>query len=220
MKKIFISRNLSASSPIRDTAEDHHLVAQSLIEFGSKDFEPPQADWIFFYSRNGVRFFFEKGNFALYPYLWACLGEGTADELSHYITDISFIGEGDPEKVADDFQRILASDDVTCYIRAEKSLDSVRKKIDRPKDFSIPVYSNTPSVKIPKDRFDILIFTSPLNVDAWFGQNPYRNEHIISIGTTTEVHLKDKYGINDVLVASNPTEASMAECLEIKLSIL
>ena len=219
MKRIFVSRDLSASSPIRDIGQGHHLVAQSLIEFGAKDFEPPKADWIFFYSRKGVKYFFEKGNFALYPYLWACLGEGTADELSHYITDISFIGEGDPEKVADDFQNILASDDVTCYIRAENSIDSVRKRIDRPDDFSIPVYSNTPSIKIPKEKFDILIFTSPLNVDAWFGQNPYQNEQIISIGSTTEAHLNDRYGINDVLVATTPTEESMAQCLEIKLSL-
>ena len=219
MKKIFVSRDLSTSSPIRDIAQDHYLVAQSLIDFGARDFEPPKADWIFFYSRNGVRFFFEKGNFELYPYLWACLGEGTADELSHYITDISFIGEGDPEKVAEDFQSIVASDDVTCYIRAENSMDSVRKIIDRPDDFSIPVYSNSPSRKIPKEKFDILIFTSPLNADAWFEQNPYQNEHIISIGTTTEAHLNDKYGIKDVLVATSPTEESMAECLEIKLSL-
>jgi len=213
VKSIFISRSLSLSSPIRQVIGNHTLVDQSLIQFASLDFETPQADWIFFYSRNGVKYFFEKGNFELYPYLWACMSEGTADELSHYVNDISFIGTGQPEEVAQSYQNIVSPEQVTCYIRAEKSMDSIHKYLNKEEDFSIPVYNNSPTDHIPEQDFEILIFTSPMNADAWFAKREYKNEKVISIGKTTADHLTDSYKIRDIIIAKNPSEDSIAECL-------
>ena len=213
MKKIFISRSLNPSSPIRNIARDHVLVDQSLIEFSPIDFEEPRADWIFFYSRNGVKYFFEGGNYALYPYLWACMSEGTADELSHYVTDISFIGNGSPEDVTLKYVDHIKPTEVTCFIRAEHSLDSINKNIENDSNFSIPVYHNTPTQSIPTQKFDIIIFTSPMNVDAWFKKRAYNNECLISIGNTTAKHL-EKYGIKDVIVSRQPSEEAIAKSLQ------
>lgn len=213
MKNIFISRSLNPSSPIRNITGDHVLLDQSLIEFSPIDFEEPRADWIFFYSRNGVKYFFEKGNYELYPYLWACMSEGTADELSHYITDISFIGNGSPTEVASAFIDQIKPGDVTCFIRAEHSLDSVNKSIGNVVDFSIPVYNNIPSQSIPSQEFDILIFTSPMNIDAWFKKRKYKNESFIAIGQTTAKHLK-QYGVKNVIVSNHPSEEAIANSLK------
>lgn len=212
MKKIFISRSVKPSSPISDVTKDHILLSQSLIEFSALDFEEPNADWIFFYSRNGVKYFFKNGNYELYPYLWACMSKGTAEELSHYITDISFIGNGSPDEVAKSYLNFIQPKDVTCYVRAEQSLDSINKRLAKDSDFSIPVYSNQMSQKVPTEDFDILIFTSPMNVDAWFQVRKYSDEQIIAIGNTTANHLKD-YGIINVRVAKSPSESAIAESL-------
>ncbi len=214
MKRIFISRNLNPSSPIRQIIGKNQLTSQSLIQFSALNFEDPQADWIFFYSRNGVKYFFERGSYELYPYLWACMSEGTADELSHYITDISFIGKGTPEKVAHLYRDSLKPGQVTCFVRAENSLDSIHKQLDQINDFSIPVYRNSPIKEIPNQEFDILIFTSPMNADVWFDKLEYKNEKIISIGNTTANHLVNRYGIKNVLIAEKPSEASIAKCLQ------
>lgn len=213
MRKVFISRNLKPSSPIRDVIANNQLVAKSLIQFSALDFDTPQADWIFFYSRNGVKYFFENGNYALYPYLWACLSEGTADELSHYVTDVSFVGNGSPEEVAQAYEHVINPEQVTCFVRAENSLDSIKKRIDQAQNFSIPAYRNTQIDEIPNEEFDILIFTSPMNVDAWFAKREYQDEKVISIGETTADHLKTKYGITDIIVAAISSESSIAESL-------
>ena len=212
MKRIFISRNLEPNSPIKKIAKGHNLVSKSLIHFSPLPFEEPQADWIFFYSRNGVKYFFEQGNYALYPYLWACMSEGTANELSQYVTDISFIGNGTNEQIASAFEAQLHSDSITCFIRAEHSLDSIKTHLKRTEDFSIPVYRNTLIEVIPIQKFDILIFTSPMNVDAWMKQRTITNEKIITIGNTTGSYLKSK-GIRDVIIAEAPSEVSLADCL-------
>ena len=215
MKNVFISRILKPSSPIKNIIGNNHLVAKSLIQFSALNFEVPQADWIFFYSRNGVKYFFENGNYELYPYLWACMSTGTADELSHYVTDdISFIGTGTPEEVANSYKTAVSTEQVTCFVRAEKSLDSIHKRIDQPNDFSIPVYKNSPITDIPKQKFDILIFTSPMSADAWFKNREYNSEKIISIGPTTADHLLSTYRIENVIIATSPSEESIANCLQ------
>jgi uroporphyrinogen-III synthase len=98
-------------------------------------------------------------------------------------------------------------------VSAENSLDSIRKLINQAKDFSIPVYRNVPVREIPDAQFDILIFTSPMNTDIWFDNRTYQGEKIISIGPTTADHLKTTHKIENIVVAENPSEASLAECL-------
>lgn len=214
MKSVFISRPIQPSSPIRKIIGNNLLVAKSLIKFSALEFETPQADWIFFYSRNGVKYFFENGNYELYPYLWACLSTGTADELRNYITDdISFIGNGSPEQIANSYKTLVNAEQITCFVRAENSLDSIHKRIDHPNNFSIPVYSNSPIKDTPKQKFDILIFTSPMSADAWFKNNEYNNEKVISIGPTTADHLLNKYGVKNIIIAESPSELSIANCL-------
>ncbi|MEM9547219.1 MAG: uroporphyrinogen-III synthase [Bacteroidota bacterium] len=214
MKRVFISRNLKPSSPIRKVLGNHTFLDISLIRFGKLDFEAPQADWIFFYSRNGVRYFFQDNNYELYPFLWACMNEGTADELSHYVTNISFVGNGTPNEVAQSFKIEINTNQVVCFIRAKNSMDSILKQLGESHHFSIPVYTNDPIDGAPDQSFDILIFTSPLNVDAWFKSNPYKNEKVISIGNTTADHIKESIGITNVIVAEHPSEEAIAKRLK------
>ena len=214
MKRVFISRKLKPSSPIRDILGDNPFLDQSLIRFDKLDFEAPEADWIFFYSRNGVRYFFQDSNYELYPFLWACMNKGTADELSHYVTDISFVGNGTPEQVAQSFEDSLRKDQIVCFVRAQNSMDSVLKQLDGVDHFSIPVYTNEPIDDVPNQSFDILILTSPMNADAWFNANPYQDEQIISIGNTTADHLKNSIGISNVIIAEHPSEEAIARSLK------
>lgn len=213
MKKIFISRELKPSSPLKKALADHDMIDRSLINFSGLPIETPRADWIFFYSRNGVKYFFQEGNYALFPYLWACMSDGTAEELSQYINDISFVGNGNPEEVAKAYNEIARPNEVTCYIRAQNSQDSIHKLLSRKNDFSVPVYNNQINSELPDEKFDILIFTSPMNVDAWFQKRKHNGEQILAIGNTTSNQLL-KYGINNIIVAEKPSEASIVHALQ------
>lgn len=211
-KRIFISRQLASDSPIRKVANGHYIKDQSLIDFSPLEFEPPEADWVFFYSRNAVRYFFEDSNLELYPYQYACFSTGTAEELSKYVLDISFIGNGKPEEVTQLFQDVRKQHEPVCFIRANNSVDSVHNILKSDNTFSIPVYDNQPIEEVPTEDFDILIFTSPMNVDAWFSKNEYRDQEIIVIGRTTKnavlMHVS-----RDILVASEPSETGISKLL-------
>ena len=212
MKRIFISRKLSYDSPIRIVAKGHFIKDQSLIQFSPLEFDPPEADWVFFYSRNAVRFFFEETNLELHPYQYACLSHGTAEELSKYVLDIAFIGNGKPKEVAQQFQEIRKPYEPVCFIRANNSVDSVHNIMKSENSFSIAVYDNKPIEDIPVEDFDILIFTSPMNVDVWFGANEYKDQPIIVIGNTTESAVK-KYNIENIKIAKEPSEEAIAQML-------
>jgi len=211
-KRIFISRQLASDSPIRNVAQEHYIKDQSLIHFSPLEFEPPEADWVFFYSRNGVRFFFENTNLELYPYRYACMSNGTAEELSKYILDISFVGNGKPEEVAKLFQNARKEHEPVCFIRANNSVDSVHNLLKSDNTFSIPVYDNQPIEVIPVDDFDILIFTSPMNAVAWFSKNDYADQEIIVIGSTTKKAVL-RYVSREMLVANEPSEDGISRLL-------
>lgn len=56
----------------------------------------------------------------------------------------------------------------------------------------IPVYDNHPFAISPIAA-DILVFTSPLNVDGYLLQNTItQNQMVIAIGATTAAYLKNK----------------------------
>jgi uroporphyrinogen-III synthase len=211
-KRIFISRSLTDDSPIRDVSGRHYLYDQSLISFSSLDFDPPEADWVFFYSRNAVRFFFENSNLELYPYQYACLSTGTAEELSKYVLDIAFIGNGRPKEVAQLFQEVRKPYESVCFIRALSSVNSIYHLLKSEHTISIPVYKNEPVEEVPTEEFDILIFTSPMNVDAWFGKNKYLDQTIIVIGKTTESAVR-KFTNKNILTAQKPSEDEIAKIL-------
>ena len=211
-KRIFVSRLLAEGSPILAASQNHVVIGQSLIEFSPLAFERPEADWVFFYSRNSVKYFFEADNYELYPYSWACMSEGTADELSKYVMDVHFVGKGKPHEVAEQFEEIRSNAEVTCFIRAAHSIDSVRVLICRKSDFSTAVYNNSPVSDLPADNFDILIFTSPMNVNCWYDTYEYSGQKVIAIGDTTANALSRK-GIDTVLIAKKASEKSMAALL-------
>ena len=212
IKRIFISRKLTSESRIRKIATGHYIKDQSLIQFSQLVFDPPESDWVFFYSRNAVRFFFEETNLELYPYQYACLSSGTAEELSKCVLDISFVGKGNPSEVAKQFQEVRKPNEPVCFIRANNSVDSIHNLIKSENTFSIPVYDNQPIEDIPVEDFDILIFTSPMNVDVWFSVNEYKDQTIIVIGNTTESAVK-KYISKNIKVANQASEDAIAESL-------
>ena len=107
MPKIFISRQLQKESIFRKRLQESgfEVLAQSLIDFFPESFlKLPQADWLFFYSKKGVQFFFKNKpkNFSKKT-KWAAMGEGTATALAHQNISLDFIGDGSPETTAMNF---------------------------------------------------------------------------------------------------------------------
>ncbi len=122
-KKVFITRELSPESPLRQLLEPQGFVitGRSLIDFSAMNFVlPPAFDWVFFYSAQGVRFFFEgleKSGIALPENVrLGAIGSGTARLLEK----ADFIGDGTSEATAAAFAKLAAGQRVL-FPRAENS---------------------------------------------------------------------------------------------------
>ena len=225
MPKIFISRYLRSTSPFKmELADfDMEIIGQSLIQFTPTPFETiPVVDWIFFYSKNGVKFFLETFTAHMFlrilaeenlPIKWATMGKGTAEALEKHQIQPDFVGTGHPKATALAFGT-TANQQKVLFPRAKNSKQSIQNLLAAQLNvLDLVVYENAikPSFSIP--YCDILVFTSPLNVHAYFQKYPIQTKQkIIAIGKTTETTLK-KLGLLNVIIAPQPSEKGLAEAV-------
>lgn len=190
--KIFISRKQSADSPFYRTLDEHghHVDGQSFLEFDPLPFEPPKGTaWLFFYSKRGVRYYFDQHK--VEGQKLAAIGPSTARELEARTGyKVQFIGTGEPKHIAQAFAQQLGEEKVA-FIRAKRSRQSVQQLLSA-KDQVIDciVYDNRKQKQVPPQRAAILVFTSPMNAQAYFEQHPLQaNQAVVAIGPTTAAAL-------------------------------
>jgi uroporphyrinogen-III synthase len=215
----FITRDLTPDSPFlnRLTTAGWTVTAQSLVQLTPLTIPTiPAADWIFFSSQNGVLFFFDqikKQGLPVPTTKWAALGKATAAVLLQYIPTADFIGSGDPESAAADF-RVLAQGSRVLFPGAQNSRQSIQGVLKEVATvIDLPVYENTPIANAPSSEADMLVFTSPLNVTAYFaGSSRQAHQKIAAIGRSTAAALQEQ-GISDVWIPHEATEAALADLL-------
>lgn len=184
------------------------LIAYSALSFG----DLPMVDWIFFYSKKGVEFFFKGLKTSLPPTIrFATMGAGTANKLIEFGYQPTFIGTGLPNNTAQLFLKYAATQKVL-FPRAITSMRSIQTILEQKLEvYDLVVYTNTikKSFQIPK--VDGLIFTSPLNVHAYFSKYSYEGQFVVAIGPTTAKVLQEFNIPNKI--ALKPTEKAMALAL-------
>lgn len=211
-KSVFISRFVYSNSPLCIDA-NYNLVAKSLIKFESFPVTTfPRADWYFFYSRNGVYFGLrqlEDRSF-LDDIKIATMGHGTAKQFED-MTDRTpdFIGSGDADHVSTEFIKVAEQQKVV-YIRAENSLKSIQENLKDKLDGSdLVTYKNYVNESVSITPTDIAIFTSPMNVDAYFKKiTPSTTATYIALGKSTKRAIT-KYTDRNILMPKEPNEASI-----------
>lgn len=214
-QRVFISRKLKESSPIKMLGDQIEILDESLLDFEPVPFKTlPVTDWLFFYSQQGVYHFFEQWKGEL---LWknvAAFGPKTGNmlrEMGHYV---AFTGDGVAKNTARAFLLVGRQSKVT-FVRANHSRKSLQQLLEKECLISdLVVYNNKPRNSFEIPFCDILIFTSPLNVSSYFSQNPIQeNQKVIAIGNTTLESIKG-LGIQDVSVPEHPTEEALAQLLK------
>ena len=213
--KIFISRYLAAESPFLLNLANWQaeIIGFSLVDFVEIKIEKlPVADWLFFYSKTAVDFFIKQFQNQIYNYKIACLGEATAAHLNFcYQIHADFIGSGEAKSSAQNLLKLLKEEKI-CFVQAQNSLQSVSQIIDNQLDSSVLViYDNIKKNDFENPNADVLVFTSPLNVEAYFDKYALLpKQKVVSIGKTTAQKL-NKIGIWDILTAEKPDENHLAK---------
>ncbi len=222
--KVFITRALEKDSAFRRkmNAIGAQVEDKSLVQFSPVSFSLPKRkiDWVFFYSQNAVKFFIQGGGFnELAEVSVAALGPGTKKKLNKAGIIVNFTGAGEVEEVAFSFRK-LGMGKCVLFPRAFNSRQSVQRLLkDEIDAVDLVVYKNEILKDFALDEENkVLVFTSPLNVEAYF--NRYQllsTQKVVAIGNTTAKQLK-KQGIEKLFIAKAPDEEALAdavnECLD------
>ena len=217
-QKVFISRELSTESIFLEQMQmiGFQVIGKSLVEFQAVPFqELPTTDWIFFYSKQSVHFFFEglqQAGLKIAAKL-ATMGEGTAKALQEQLYVADFVGTGNPPHTAAAFS-LLAKGQRVLFPQATQSLLSIQKLLEGKIDaLDLIVYNNQPLTNFELPGCDWLVFTSPMNAAAYFAKYDLQpGQQILAIGATTARFLK-QLGIEDVKTAEEPSELALAQII-------
>jgi hydroxymethylbilane synthase len=217
---VFISRELSESSYLRKALSKHQIEIEdrSLIRtFPSINNLDPfilrNLDWVFFSSKNAIEYFFRLEPQLPKKVKFGVLGRGSEDALRMHGKIAHFNGEEhgiDTKDIAKEFSNIANGSNVL-FPSAKGSLKTIQKALSRDtKIIELTVYETVSQENIAPSYAEVLIFTSPSNVDSYFAENLLEpDQQVICIGKTTGQKF-DEMGVEYTLPFS-PDEIGLAE---------
>lgn len=215
--KVFISREIGEHNYFRKALEKHgiEIEGRSLIRtFPIVNVLDPfylkNIDWIFFSSRNAVEYFFKLEPVLSKKVKFGVVGRGSESALRRYGHVADYVGEsGDITEVAEGFSALVGGLTVL-FPRAQDSLQSIQKQLkEDTRVIDLPIYETVVEENIDQTFADVLIFTSPSNVDAYFADNLLDpDQQVIAIGNSTGRKF-DEMGVKYTLPYS-PDEIGLA----------
>ena len=221
-KTVFITRNLSESSYLRKALNKHAIEIddRSLIKtfpiINKLDsFILKNVDWIFFSSKNAIEYFFQLDPQLSKKIKFGVLGRASEDTLRRFGKAAAFNGESegiDTSDIAETFA-VMANGLNVLFPGAKESMRTVQKSMSaETKIIDLPVYETVMEENIASSQAEILIFTSPSNVEAYFADNLLQpGQKIICIGNSTG-KIFDDMGLKYILPFS-PDEIGLAEAV-------
>jgi hydroxymethylbilane synthase len=152
----------------------------------------PKTDWIFFSSKNGVKHFLAQTKIEAGTKL-AAVGKGTSDELRKHNLRADFIGgTADTRIIAKQFGAVAGRSSVL-FPQAKGSLRTVQEQLPTVKVINLTVYETLSRPVSDLPACDVMVFTSPSNVEAFFtGNKISKTQRVVAMGHATGSALKDK----------------------------
>lgn len=208
---IWISRDLKKDSIFRKVIKknNHKITDESLIKLDSKNINSlPDCDWIFLNSAFALDSILHlKTDFNMKKI--AAFGPATAKHIQKNGLNVDFIGLGTPQQVAEKFDSIISSKELVFIPSSNKSLGTVQGILKESNKKLLDTYTTILIDKKLK-QYDLLVFTSPSNVEAFLNSNKISDQKVISIGPSTTSALKNA-GIINVFESFESSELALAD---------
>ena len=186
---VFITRNLKAGDYFQHvlSSKGYHVTGRSLIEMvplPMKHF--PETDWIFFSSKHAVKFFFSQQPI-LGKQKFACIGKSTAEAIRKFGKRADFIGYSTDTRLTGKQFASLVGDGTVLFPQAKGSLRSIQNGFVKDKQvIDLTVYETLKKNEEKISPVEILLFTSPSNVEAYFEKNKITaDQRVIAMGEAT-----------------------------------
>jgi uroporphyrinogen-III synthase len=174
----------------------------------------PPVDWIFFYSQTAARFFFKQFSpKKVEDIRLASIGGATSEVITLICRLPDFNGNGDPAESAENFLQVAKGQRVL-FPQANNSRQSIQNMLgDQITGINLVVYDNQPRTDFELPFFDCLVFTSPMNAQAYCSKKSLQDrQKIIAIGNTTARALYN-LGAARVIIADMASEESLAKAV-------
>jgi len=212
---IFISRDLSEDGILKSKISilGYKVIDKSLIRLSQIRFSySPLSDWIFFSSKNAIKYFFAQNPVILRKTRFAVFGKGSARYLREFDKVADFIGKGNNATlIAKQFAELIDNETVL-FPMAIDSLQTAQRQLGYNNVAkNLYVYKTDLKTDFVIPKAEILLFTSPSNVKAYFSKYEIApGQKVIAIGTTTQQKLYS-YGIKKVDVSNSFEEESLLQ---------
>lgn len=219
--KIFISRKLTRDSPFFTLLQhqDFAVIDQSLIQITPIRFSyTPQTDWVFFTSKNAIDYFFVQNPNVPEQVRYGVISNASAKHLLKYAVTATFIGNGvSLVQIAKDFREMLQNESVL-FPQAIDSYQTIQKQLAFTNtSYNLYVYKTSIRTDFDLPYSDILIFTSPSNVEAYYSKYKFDpRQFVIAIGETTK-HKLTEYNVMNVIMPKSFSEKGLVDVLFEKL---
>ncbi|SFC45777.1 hydroxymethylbilane synthase [Parapedobacter composti] len=219
---VFITRDVAETSYFYRAMAKHGIAVEgrSLIKIFPiiNKLDPyilKYVDWVFFGSKNGIENFFRLNPRLRKHTKFAVIGRGSEEMLRQFGHTPHFSGERlgiNMEEIAAEFAKV-ASGTTVLIPRAKESLETIQQSLTPDtKIINLPVYQTRIDTNVDKSNADVLIFTSPSNVEAYFVDNLVDpGQKIICIGRSTGRKIEE-LGLSYTLPYS-PDEIGLAEAV-------
>jgi uroporphyrinogen-III synthase len=171
------------------------------------------VDWVFFSSKNAVEYFFKLEPLLPKKVKFGTMGSGSEDALRRMGYFVDFTGEGiDTAEVAAEFAK-LANGATVLFPAAQDSMRSIQQGLSGDtKIIDLSVYETILEENPEPSGAEILVFTSPSNVESYFANNLiHPDQKVIAIGKSTGKKL-DEIQVSYTLPFS-PDETGLAEAV-------
>jgi hydroxymethylbilane synthase len=215
-KSVFISRDSGKYDLFTKSLEanGYTVSSKALIEIRPIALKfIPSTDWIFFSSKNAVKHFFAQ-NPALANPKFGCVGKSTAEALRRYGKKPDFIGYStDTRMTGKQFAATVGSGTVL-FPQAKESMRSIQQQFsNRNQVIDLSVYETIKHMETIVPNTDVLVFTSPSNVEAFFESNKIRTgQKVVAMGDATAAALRLR-GIHKVAQPPSFDDIGLAQAV-------
>ncbi|MCC6601017.1 MAG: hydroxymethylbilane synthase [Crocinitomicaceae bacterium] len=188
-KNVFLKRTLEANG--------FKVYAHSLIDVKNVPMTRfVKTDWVFFSSRNAVKYFFEQGP-DVSGSKFGAIGKSTAEELKQFGERASFIGNSADSKMTGKKFSALVGNGTVLFPQAKESMRTIQLQFPGKENIlDVIVYETVKAKQAPNPaavKANFLVFTSPSNVGAFLEKNNITSsQKIIAMGDATSAALTKK----------------------------
>jgi len=195
-------------------ANKYTVSGRAFIEFKTIPFSRiPIADWVFFSSKHAVKYFFEQkpeiGKLKI-----GAIGKSTAAAIRTYGKRADFIGYStDTRLTGKQFASLVKSAPVV-FPQAKDSMRTVQQQfVNKSQTRDLAVYETIQKPVEDTPDADIMLFTSPSNVEAFFEKKKLKPEQkVIAMGDAT-AHTLKQFGSKSVYLVPSFDEVGLLQAI-------